>query len=72
MGSRGISCCLISIVMKLLVVATAAMIASVTAKASPGGYTLKGGVYDFKRPLDYKADAVNAGGSIAVHNCLFF
>merc|ERR1712117_1014585 len=31
------------------------------AKASPGGYTLKGGVIDFKRPLDYERAAVQAG-----------
>jgi len=31
------------------------------AKASPGGYTLKGGVFDFKRPLDYERAAVHAG-----------
>ena len=29
--------------------------------ASPGGYIAKGGVYDFKRPLDYMGDAVQAG-----------
>ena len=29
--------------------------------ASPGGYIAKGGVYDFKRPLDYMNEAKNAG-----------
>lgn len=27
----------------------------------PGGYLAKGGVYDFKRPLDYFEDATHAG-----------
>merc|ERR1712177_42040 len=27
----------------------------------PGGYTLKGGVYNFQRPLDYMQDATSAG-----------
>lgn len=31
------------------------------ALASPGGYIAKGGVFDFKRPLDYMGDAVQAG-----------
>merc|ERR1719391_854612 len=44
--------------MKLLVVAAACLSA---ALASPGGYIYKGGVVDFKRPLDYKAAAESAG-----------
>ena len=53
--------------MKLFVAAVAAALAiteacpGAEAGPNPGGYTLKGGVYDFKRPLDYKNDAVNAG-----------
>jgi len=31
------------------------------AYAHPGGYLAKGGVVDFKRPLDYMKDAVEAG-----------
>jgi len=31
------------------------------AHAHPGGYLAKGGVVDFKRPLDYMKDAVLAG-----------
>merc|ERR1712045_311860 len=29
--------------------------------ASPGGYTAKGGVFDFRRPLDYMKEATHAG-----------
>ena len=34
------------------------------AIASPGGYIAKGGVFDFKRPLDY-LDAGKAAGKFA-------
>ena len=40
-----------------LVFGLSALLASVYA----GGYTAKGGVFDFKKPLDYYDSAVNAG-----------
>ena len=48
--------------MKLLVVAAACCLSA--ALASPGGYIYKGGVVDFKRPLDYKAAAESAGKAV--------
>ena len=53
--------------MKLFVAAVAAALAitdacpGAEAGPSPGGYTLKGGVYNFQRPLDYMQDATSAG-----------
>jgi hypothetical protein len=41
----------------ILVLATMAAMSN----ARPGGYLAKGGVYDFKRPLSYLDEAVNAG-----------
>jgi hypothetical protein len=46
--------------MKLLVVALVGL-AAVLGGVQAGGYTAKGGVYDFKKPLDYYDQAVNAG-----------
>ena len=45
--------------MKVLVVLVG--LAAVLANVEAGGYTAKGGVYDFKKPLDYLDQAVNAG-----------
>jgi hypothetical protein len=41
----------------IVMVGLAALLAGVNA----GGYVAKGGVYDFKKPLDYYDQAVNAG-----------
>jgi len=59
MGSRrlDISRQLIKIKMKAVILLS---IVAMTY-ATPGGYTAKGGVYDFRRQLDYKDAAVNAG-----------
>ena len=43
-----------------LVFGLSALLASVYA----GGYTAKGGVFDFKKPLDYYDSAVNAGKAV--------
>ncbi len=45
--------------MKVLVVLVG--LAAVLANVEAGGYTAKGGVYDFKKPLDYLDVAVSAG-----------
>ena len=45
--------------MKVLVVLVG--LAAILANVEAGGYTAKGGVYDFKKPLDYLDQAVNAG-----------
>ncbi len=45
--------------MKVLIVLVG--LAAVLANVEAGGYTAKGGVYDFKKPLDYLDQAVNAG-----------
>ena len=46
--------------MKLFVI-VALGLTGLIAGAEAGGYTAKGGVYDFKKPLDYYDQAVNAG-----------
>jgi hypothetical protein len=38
-------------------------LAAVLSGVEAGGYTAKGGVYDFKKPLDYYDQAVNAGNN---------
>ena len=47
--------------MKLVVVAAACLSA---ALAFPGGYIYKGGVHDFKRPMDFMAAAEGAGEQV--------
>ena len=46
--------------MKLIAVVVVGIAALFTG-AEAGGYVAKGGVYDFKRPLDYLDQAVKAG-----------
>ena len=47
--------------MKLIAVVVVVGIAALFTGAEAGGYVAKGGVYDFKRPLDYLDQAVKAG-----------
>ncbi len=46
----------------ILILAVASM-----AAASPGGYIAKGGVRDFKRPLDYMNQVKNPSKSSKIH-----
>merc|ERR1711993_85872 len=50
-------------IMKAIIILSFVTMAYATgcAYAHPGGYLAKGGVVDFKRPLDYMKDAVEAG-----------
>merc|ERR1712203_195563 len=50
-------------IMKAIIILSFVTMAHATgcAYAHPGGYLAKGGVVDFKRPLDYMKDAVLAG-----------
>ncbi len=52
--------------MKVLVVLVG--LAAVLANVEAGGYTAKGGVFDFKKPLDYYEQAVSAGTNPGVSN----
>jgi hypothetical protein len=48
--------------MRVLIILSFATLAWASCShASPGGYTLKGGVFDFKRQLDYMNEASHAG-----------
>lgn len=47
--------------MKPIILVLFCLFAMSQAAPRPGGYIAKGGVVDFKRPLDYMSDAVQAG-----------
>merc|ERR1712203_1319948 len=57
-------------IMKAIIILSFVTMAYATgcAYAHPGGYLAKGGVVDFKRPLDYMKDAVEAGKKVGIKN----
>ena len=51
-------------------------LSAILVTVNAGGYTAKGGVFDFKKPLDYYDSAVNAGTESktiedGIMHCLF-
>ena len=53
--------------MKVLAVVVG--LAAVLSCVNAGGYTAKGGVFDFKKPLDYYEQAVTAGTMLLCCRC---